>query len=121
MSPRPDRTPRPSPLAHRHPARPAAPPSATAPAQPEVPSAAKPPSAGSSGTPNKVKTTYNLTPEVAQAARDAFWLDRDEFQSLSDFVEDAIRRQVEATKAKHGLDQLPRRTRPLPTGRPLRY
>jgi hypothetical protein len=69
----------------------------------------------------RTKVTYNIDAATADAVRDAFWLAHGEYRSLSDWVEDALRRHIEATKAAHGVTELPRRPGPLPTGRPLRY
>lgn len=64
--------------------------------------------------------TINVSGELIEQAKDAFWLARSDYRTFSGWVEDAMRRHIEATKAARGLDALPRRpSGPLPTGRPL--
>ncbi len=120
MSSRPYREPRQSPLAGRHPAIPTAsgpPVTVPPPPPPSTPAAApdKPTALANNG---RTKVTYNIAAEVADLVRDAFWLDQAEYRSLSDWVEAALMLQVDATKAAHNLQALPRRPRPLRTGRP---
>ena len=64
--------------------------------------------------------TVNIDSVLAGLAKDAFWLGRGEYRTFSAWVEEALRRQIAATKAEHGVEDLPPRPGgSLPTGRPL--
>lgn len=65
--------------------------------------------------------TVNISHHVIDQAKDAFWLARGEYRTFSAWVEDALRRHIDATKTAHSLDDLPHRPGrgPLPPGRPL--
>jgi hypothetical protein len=82
--------------------------------------AAKPETPETPATVNQ-KMTVNISRDVADRAKDAFWLARGQYRTFSAWVEDALLRHIEATKAAHGLDELPRRPGggSLPPGRPL--
>lgn len=67
------------------------------------------------------KMTVNIAGDLEADAKNAYWVERDEYRTFSDWVAEAISRHVEETKRRRGLDDLP--VRPgggLPTGRPLR-
>lgn len=67
------------------------------------------------------KMTVNVSRDLIDQAKDAFWLARGEYRTFSAWVEDALRRHIDATKAAHDVDTLPRRPGggALPPGRPL--
>jgi hypothetical protein len=67
------------------------------------------------------KMTVNISSEVVDRAKDAFWLARGEYRTFSSWVEDALRRHIDATRVAHDLDELPHRPGggSLPPGRPL--
>ena len=66
------------------------------------------------------KMTINVNTELVDDAKNAFWMDRREYQSFSEWVSEAIQNQVELTKTRHGVQELPARPRrDLPAGRPL--
>jgi hypothetical protein len=67
------------------------------------------------------KMTVNVSRDLVDQAKDAFWLARGEYRTFSAWVEDALRRHIDATKAAHDVDTLPRRPGggALPPGRPL--
>ena len=106
------RQPRTSALSGRHPAVPLAsdpqPATVTKPATLEKPTASQ-------------KMTVNVSRDLIDQAKDAFWLARGEYRTFSAWVEDALRRQIDATKAAHDVDTMPRRPGggALPPGRPL--
>jgi len=121
------RQPRISALSGRHPAVPMGDSPPAAPATPETPPppamvtmAAKPAMPETAAGANQ-KMTINISKDIADQAKDAFWLARGEYRTFSAWVEDALRRHIDATKAAHGLDDLPRRPGggSLPPGRPL--
>jgi len=65
-------------------------------------------------TPEKLgggqKTTVNVSRDLADQVKDAFWLARGEYRTFSAWVEDALRRRhIDATKAAHDVDTVPRR------------
>lgn len=66
--------------------------------------------------------TVNLPPDLIEEAKRAFWLDLrtvGEHEKFAGWVAAALRDRVEATKATHGVDELPARPHRLPPGRPL--
>ncbi|MDT5044936.1 MAG: hypothetical protein QOG75_789 [Mycobacterium sp.] len=67
------------------------------------------------------KMTVNVSRDLIDQAKDAFWLARGEYRTFSAWVEDALRRHIDATKAAHDVDTMPRRPGggALPPGRPL--
>lgn len=125
------RQPRQSALSGGHPAIPAESraalaPEAATPERPErptttvtpltVPLPAKPAKAATTSQ----KMTVNINRELAEQAKDAFWLARGEYRTFSAWIEDALRHHIEATKHVHGVDDVPARPGgSLPTGRPL--
>jgi len=64
-------------------------------------------------TPEKLgggqKTTVNVSRDLADQVKDAFWLARGEYRTFSAWVEDALRLYIDATKAAHDVDTVPRR------------
>lgn len=121
------RQPRTSALSGRHPAVPLSateePPTPPMPATPATPTTVTKPGipekpVGSSST---QKMTVNISRDLINEAKDAFWLAHGEYRTFSAWVEHALRRHIHATKAAHGVDQLPRRpgSGSLPPGRPL--
>lgn len=122
------RQPRQSALSGGHPAIPAESRAPLAPeaATPETPTTAVTPSTVPlPGIPAKaaatsVKMTVNINRDLAEQAKDAFWLARGEYRTFSAWIEDALRHHIEATKHVHGVDDVPARPGgSLPTGRPL--
>lgn len=126
------REPRRSQLAGRHPAVPPAqlpetPPTpvtgpipTTDPIPTTEPLPATPATPGSQSAGRIQKLTVNLSADAIGAAKDAFWLARDDYRTFSAWVEDALRRHVDHTKQAHAVEQIPARPRgPLPTGRPV--
>ena len=126
------RQPRTSALSGRHPAVPLA--SGPQPSTPPIPaSPATPATPATVATPTTVakpatlepatsqKMTVNVSRDLIDQAKDAFWLARGEYRTFSAWVEDALRRHIDATKAAHDVDTLPRRPGggALPPGRPL--
>lgn len=66
------------------------------------------------------KMTVNISRDLAEQAKDAFWLARGEYRTFSAWIEDALRHHIDATKHAHGADDIPARPGgSLPTGRPL--
>lgn len=66
------------------------------------------------------KMTVTVSADLAEQAKDAFWMARAEYRTFSAWVEDALRRHIDATRHAHDVDALPPRPGgPLPTGRPL--
>ena len=67
------------------------------------------------------KMTVNISPDLINQAKDAYWLAHSEYRTFSSWVEDALRRHIDATKTAHGVDHLPPRPGgwALPPGRPL--
>lgn len=63
--------------------------------------------------------TFNLSEDVVEQARDAFWLARGEYRTLADWVEVALLRHIEETKKAQGVEEIPPRPGPLPVGRPI--
>lgn len=65
--------------------------------------------------------TVNISRDLIDQAKDAFWLAHGEYRTFSAWVEHALRRHIDATKLAHGVDDLPRRpgSGSLPPGRPL--
>lgn len=115
--------PRTSALSGRHPAVPLA---------ASEPLPATPPIPATPTTPEKVtkpakpatvtqKMTVNISRDLIDQAKDAFWLAHGEYRTFSAWVEHALRRHIDATKLAHGVDDLPRRpgSGSLPPGRPL--
>lgn len=124
------RQPRTSALSGRHPAVPLAsdpqPPTPPIPATPATPTTAETPATVTkTATLEKPaasqKMTVNVSRDLIDQAKDAFWLARGEYRTFSAWVEDALRRHIDATKAAHDVDTLPRRPGggALPPGRPL--
>lgn len=74
------------------------------------------PKAEASG-PRKMKTSFNLPPEVIELARDAAWWER---LTLAELAEDALRREIRrrAKRAGHEEGTFPKRERELKSGRP---
>jgi hypothetical protein len=73
------------------------------------------------GNPASQKMTVNVSRDLIGQAKDAFWLARGEYRTFSAWIEDALRRHIDATKTAHGVDNLPRRPggEALPSGRPI--
>jgi hypothetical protein len=73
------------------------------------------------GNPASQKMTVNVSRDLIGQAKDAFWLARGEYRTFSAWIEDALRRHIDATKTAHGVDNLPRRPGggALPSGRPI--
>ena len=70
--------------------------------------------------PTHQKMTINISTELVDKAKDAFWMDRREYHSFSEWISEAIHNQVEAAKTRHDVQTLPARPRrDLPSGRPL--
>lgn len=65
----------------------------------------------------KVKTSFNLTPDIVEEARDAAWWAR---LTLAELAEEALRREIArlAKKAGHKDGVFPKRERELKSGRP---
>lgn len=129
------RQPRQSALSGGHPAipaesRPPFGPASTAPpvrpAETETPTTAEtPPTVPLPGKPARPaatsqKMTVNISRDLAEQAKDTFWLARGDYRTFSAWIEDALRRHIEATKHAHGVNDVPARPGgSLPTGRPL--
>ncbi len=108
------RVPRRSILEGSHPALPQQPP----PAMPTTP--ATDTTGPIPARPRRQKMTVNVSSDLVDQAKDAFWVARGEYRSFAAWIEEALRRQIEATQAAHSLDELPPRPRgELPTGRPV--
>ncbi len=117
------RTPRRSILEGRHPAIPQGP-APVSPASPETdPLPATPARATTepfAPRDRRQKMTINVSSALVDQAKDAFWVARGEYRSFSAWVEDALRRHIDTTRAAHDLDELPPRPHvELPTGRPI--
>ena len=111
------RTPRRSILEGRHPAIPqeSTPKTDTKPVMPATDTTGPIPA-----QPRRQKMTVNVTSDLVDQAKDAFWVARGEYRSFAAWIEEALRRQIEATRVAHSLDELPPRPRAeLPTGRPV--
>jgi hypothetical protein len=124
-SPR-QRQPRTSALSGRHPAvpmesepKPPTPSITETPATPATPATVTKPV--NPGNPASQKMTVNVSRDLIGQAKDAFWLARGEYRTFSAWIEDALRRHIDATKTAHGVDNLPRRPGggALPSGRPI--
>lgn len=119
------RQPRTSALSGRHPAVPlpatGQPPTAPMPATPVTPTTVTKPAIPAKPTGSTQKMTVNISRDLIDEAKDAFWLAHGEYRTFSAWVEHALRRHIDATKTAHGVDQLPRRpgSGSLPPGRPL--
>lgn len=126
------RQPRTSALSGRHPAVPLAsdpsdpqPPTPPIPATPAIPTTVATPTTVTKPATlepaTSQKMTVNVSRDLIDQAKDAFWLARGEYRTFSAWVEDALRRHIDATKAAHDVDTLPRRPGggALPPGRPL--
>lgn len=115
------RQPRASALSGRHPAVPLTeqpPPPITA--TPETPATVTKPATAEKLAPHQ-KMTVNASRALIDQAKDAFWLARGEYRTFSAWIEDALRRHIDATKTAYGVDTLPPRPGggALPPGRPL--
>jgi hypothetical protein len=122
MSSSPHRQPRTSALSGRHPAVPlATEPTAPKPETPAMASMVAKPATPETPATVTQKMTVTISTDTADQAKDAFWLARGEYRTFSAWVEDALRRHIDATKAAHGLNNLPHRPGggSLPPGRPL--
>ena len=119
------RQPRTSALSGRHPAVPLPatdqPPAAPMPATPATPTTVTKPAISAKPGGSTQKMTVNISRDLIDEAKDAFWLAHGEHRTFSAWVEHALRRHIDATKTAHGVDQLPRRpgSGSLPPGRPL--
>jgi hypothetical protein len=119
------RQPRTSALSGRHPAVPlpatGQPPTAPMPATPVTPTTVTKPAIPAKPPGSTQKMTVNISRDLIDEAKDAFWLAHGEYRTFSAWVEHALRRHIDATKTAHGVDQLPRRpgSGSLPSGRPL--
>jgi hypothetical protein len=107
-----NRQPRVSALSGRHPAVPLE--MEVIPAKTELPRMPAMPE-----IPATQKLTVSISRELAEQARDAYWSARSNYRTFSGWVEEAISRHIEATKADQGVADLPRRPGPLPAGRPV--
>lgn len=66
------------------------------------------------------KVTVNVSADLAEQAKDAYWIARGEYRTFSAWVEAAMRRHIDATRRAHDVDEIPARPGgSLPTGRPL--
>lgn len=91
------------------------------PATPETPTTVAKPTSLATAARATQKMTVNISRDLIDEAKDAFWLAHGEYRTFSAWVEHALRRHIDATKAAHGVKQLPRRpgSGSLPSGRPL--
>jgi hypothetical protein len=114
------RQPRTSALSGRHPAVPLAAPETQSPT-PATPATVTKPATPAKPAAGTQKMTVNVSRDLIDQAKDAFWLAHGEYRTFSAWVEHALRRHIDATKAAHGVDYLPRRpgSGSLPPGRPL--
>lgn len=129
MSSSPRRQPRTSALSGRHPAVPLAsdpqPPTPPIPATPATPTMVTTPTTVTKPATlepaTSQKMTVNVSRDLIDQSKDAFWLARGEYRTFSAWVEDALRRHIDATKAAHDVDTLPPRPGggALPSGRPI--
>jgi hypothetical protein len=119
------RQPRTSALSGRHPAvpvlatdQPATPPM---PPTPATPTTVTKPAITAKPAGSTLKMTVNISRDLIDEAKDAFWLAHGEYRTFSAWVEHALRRHIDATKTAHGVDELPRRpgSGSLPPGRPI--
>lgn len=66
------------------------------------------------------KMTINIPAALINEAKDAYWVDRGSYRTFSEWIAEALQRQIQDTMTRHGLEQLPTRpARGLPPGRPL--
>lgn len=123
--------PRTSALAGRHPAIPDAG-EPTALAQPaqgagpgtDVPPVTEPLPVGDSAPPppaSSAKVTLNLPTDLIDDAKDAYWVERDDYPNFSGWVAAALERRIQDLMDRRELTTLPPRPRrSLPSGRPLK-
>jgi hypothetical protein len=65
--------------------------------------------------------TINVSAELVDEAKNAFWVDRGDYRSFSAWVAEALQRQIQQTMDRHGISALPPRPGDgLPPGRPLK-
>lgn len=119
--------PRRSALSGVHPAIPATEETVTKPAfQPaarRLAPAAEPPLSATTPTApesRSEKITLNIPASLISDAKDAYWADRGTYRTFSEWVGEALQRQIQDTMSRHRLRELPPRPASgLPPGRPL--